>query len=233
MKSSNLKESKVLNSIKEFSSMSLIGNTPEVALHTLEDGDTFFLDGYLVIFNIKTNIQANNIKKVSYDESSLIIELKNGNELLLCTKAGDRFLLDYESIEEDLKENFEGISLSHEECLDESTIIELIQKCSNTIAMDYLPYIDFDEIENSDAYFNEDGNFVIYDVETELKKEDFLAIRWKDNEDFTRDPYIAFYLTNNRYLELRCIPGDMTTANVDKFVNELINNYNGVIISNH
>lgn len=198
-----------------------------------EDGDTRFLvDDSFVIYDIKTNLKAENIKKVAakdpYCGGPYIVFKLNGNELMLNSQPDSHFYeADIESFKDELINKYGGVPLLHEGNMGEAEILEQIEDCSCMTEMDYMPYVAFSQYEDGDTYFDEDGYFVIYDVTTCLRAEDFLAIRWKDNDELTRDPYVAFYLSGDRYLELCCIPGNMREADVERFKKKLFELYSG------
>lgn len=225
-------EEKVLEAIKECGYISEMDNTPEVAFHKTEDGDTRFLvDGSFVIYDIKTNLKAENIKKVAAKDPYrggpyILFKLNDGNELMLNSQPDSHFCeADIESFKDELINKYGGVPLLHEGNMGEAEILEQIEDCSCMTEMDYMPNVAFSQYEDGDTYFDEDGHFVIYNVTTCLCAEDFLAIRWKDNDELTRDPYVAFYLSGNRYLILNSIPGNMREADVERFKKKLIEEY--------
>ena len=107
----------------------------------------------------------------------------------------------------------------------EEKVLEAIKECGYISEMGDTPEVAFHKTEDGDTRFLDDGSFVIYDVSTCLRAEDFLAIRWKDSDELTRDPYVAFYLSGNRYLMLSSIPGNMRYADVERFTKKLIDGY--------
>lgn len=233
-----MREEKVLESIRECGYISEMDNTPEVAFHQTEDGDTRFLaDGSFVIYDIKTNLKAKNIKKVAAKDPYrggpyIVFELNDGNDLMLTSKPDSRFYdADVESFKEELVSKYNGVPLLYEGNMNEDKILEQIEDCSCMTEMDDMPYVAFSEYKDGDTYFDEHGHFVIYDVTTCLCAEDFLAIRWKDNDDLTRDPYVAFYLSDNRCLILSGVPGNMRKADVDCFKKELIEKYSVALVA--
>lgn len=222
-------EQKILEAIVECGYLTEMYYTPEAAFYEDEDGDTRFLDdGSFVIYNIKTNLKASDIQSVQCREVDrcgpyIKIKLVNGDELLLCAiQKSFWFEADYESFKQELIEKYGGIEFSFDGSMSEEEILNKIEECSSNTEMDFIPYVAYTEYEDGDTYFDENGYLIIYDIKTSLRAEDFLAIRYKDN----RDPYVAFYLTENRYLELKCVPDEMGTADYDAFKNELKEKYN-------
>ncbi|MBR5520923.1 MAG: hypothetical protein IKU54_02905 [Oscillospiraceae bacterium] len=226
-------EQKILEAIVECGYLTEMDDSPYVAFYEDEDGDTRFLDdGSFVIYNIKTNLKASDIQSVYCSEADtgvpyINITLINGDELLLCAiQKSFWFEADYESFKQELIEKYGGMEFSFKGNMTEEEVLNKIEECSSITEMDFMPYVAYVEYEDGDTRFDESGYLIIYDIKTSLRAEDFLAIRYKDNDDFCRDPYVAFYLTENRYLELKCVPGEMGTADYESFKNELKEKYN-------
>ena len=221
-------EQKILEAIVECGYLTETNYTPKVAFYEDEDGDTRFLDdGSFVIYNIKTNLKASDIQSVycsedDTDEPYINITLINGDELVL---QNFWFEADYESFKQELIEKYGGIEFSFDGSMSEEEILNKIEECSSITKMYFIPNVAYTEYEDGDTRFDENGYLIIYDIKTSLRAEDFLAIRYKDNDNFCRNPYVAFYLTENRYLELNCVPDEMGTADYDSFKETLIEKF--------
>ena len=109
----------------------------------------------------------------------------------------------------------------------EEKILETLQECIYAVEMDSMPEVALSKLEDGDTRFTEDGFFVIYDIKTNLRAEDFVAIKYKDNDDRTRDPYIVFYLTGNRHIYLSCVAGNFDEPNIEAFKDSLVDDFGG------
>lgn len=228
----------VLSRIIECSNLTEMDFMPEVAFSEDEDGDTRFLDdGSFVIYSIKTNLKAKNIKKIVAKDPwqggpCIAFKLNCGDDLVLTSKPDKRFHPDKELFKQELIQKYAGVPLFYEQTMDENEILEKIEKCGLMTEMDDMPLVAYSDYEDGDTRFDANGYFIIYNIKTSIRAKDFLAIQYKGNENFTRDPYMILYFSHNRHLLIRCIPGHMGTADTVSLREILINQYNGVPLVN-